>query len=137
MNQGMILQAVLPTALFYICFYAEVSLWPRQMLAVWGSYGALGGIARLILLVGECPACAGWWFGLAAWFVNPSWQVTGVAAIDAILAGLWSVVSVPILWWLMSSALRAQQELVQATVVCPECHRDLASCRCVQELPPQ
>jgi hypothetical protein len=112
---GMYLQTVLPTALFYLCFYAEISLGIRQWLVLWAGLGGWSSwLPLLILKIGECPACAGFWFGLLVWAGNEGWTASSVPLLDAIGAGLWSVVGVPILWWLMSSALVAQRRLMDS-----------------------
>jgi hypothetical protein len=111
---GLIFQAIIPTAFFYLCFYAEASLFARQNLALWASLenSRTAWLPNLFLRVGTCPACAGWWLGSVVVLANPWWPSTGILWLDMWVASLFCVVTVPIIWDWMSAALIAQRELV-------------------------
>jgi hypothetical protein len=108
-------QAILPASIYYLIYYAEVSSWPRAKLLAWAeaqssTWQVTSFLPRLFFKLGQCPACAGFWLG---WIL--SWWTLPTAQLDLRLAvGGLAVFSTPVLWWLLSRSLLAQQKLNQS-----------------------
>ena len=95
-----ILYALVSTALYYIIGRAGITR------PIWSRYPKW--LDKLV----SCAACSGFWIGLGvgaagAWAGRPYFDIPGRSPLAVLVAGLVAMVTTPVLYWLLETAVIA------------------------------